>query len=57
MSIQIAADQGQLEIDRAQEGRFDKEKWIAGRTLNGDERYYMFTSNELNIVQIKAHRR
>jgi hypothetical protein len=46
-----------VEIDSAQEGEFRKDRWVAGRTLNGDERDRLFPNDSLRIVRIKLLRR
>ena len=56
-SLQFGSASGQVEVDWAQEGGFRKDEWIAGRTLNGDERHAMFPDDKLNIVRIKLLRR
>ena len=55
--LQFSLPGKQVELDRLQEGRFEKGQWIAGRTLNGDERYAIFPPDKLNVVQITVYRR
>lgn len=46
-----------VEVDVAQEGTFVAGKWVAGRSLNGDERYFLFPNDDLRIVRIKLLKR
>ncbi|MEO6092812.1 MAG: DUF5597 domain-containing protein [Novosphingobium sp.] len=57
VSLQFALPGAQIEIDSAQEGRFEKGQWIAGRTLNGDERHELFPAKKLAVVRIRLLRR
>ncbi|TCM20674.1 hypothetical protein EDF56_102337 [Novosphingobium sp. PhB165] len=47
----------QVEIDHVQEGVFENGRWIAGRTMNGDERYFLFPNDGLRIIRLKLLRR
>lgn len=47
----------QVEIDSAIEGRFEQGRWIQGRSLNGDERYFLFPRDGLRTVRIRLLRR
>ncbi|MET0373758.1 MAG: DUF5597 domain-containing protein [Rhizorhabdus sp.] len=42
-----------MEADWAQEGRFERGTWIAGRLLNGDERDKLLPDDKLNVVRIR----
>ena len=42
-----------VEVDSAQEGVFDNGQWKPGRTLNGDELYFLFPPDQLHVVRIK----
>lgn len=46
-----------VEVDWAQEGQFEKGEWIAGRTLNGDERHALFSQDKLGIVRLRLTER
>lgn len=46
-----------VEIDAAQEGTFEKGRWVAGRTMNGDERYFLFSNDSLRIIRFTFLRR
>ena len=56
-SLQFNTTGKQIEIDWAQEGLFKNGQWIAGRTLNGDERHAMFPDDELRVVRIRLLQR
>lgn len=47
----------QVEIDHVQEGVFQNGRWIAGRTMNGDERYFLFPNDSLRIIRVTLLRR
>jgi len=53
----FSAPDAQVEIDSVQEGVFQDGRWTPGRTLNGDERFFLFPSDGLRIVRIKLLRR
>ena len=57
ISIRFTSGGAKVEIDRAQEGQFNNGRWVPGRTLNGDERYFMFPNDGLHIVRIRLLRR
>lgn len=38
-----------------EEGYFKEGKWVRGRILNGDERYYISIGNETKIYRIVYH--
>jgi hypothetical protein len=44
------------EMDSAEEGTFENGRWIPGRTLNGDERYFLFPDDALRTVRIRLLR-
>lgn len=48
---------GRVEIDRAQEGTFAQGRWVPGRTLNGDERFALFSPTAVKAVRIRLLRR
>lgn len=52
INVRFAAPGDQVEIDSAQEGVFDKGRWIPGRTMNGDERYALFPEDGLRIIRM-----
>ena len=55
--VDFAVAGATVEIDSAQEGVFNKGRWVAGRVMNGDERYGLFANDSLRIVRIKLLRR
>jgi beta-galactosidase GanA len=57
ISIDFSAQDARVEIDSVQEGVFEDGRWIPGRTLNGDERYFLFPSDGLRIVRVRLLRR
>ena len=57
VSIAFTAPDAKVEIDSAQEGVFKDGRWTPGRTLNGDERFFLFPSDSLRIVRVKLLRR
>ena len=57
VSVAFTAPGAQVEIDSAQEGAFKDGRWTPGRTLNGDERFFLFPPDGLRIVRIKLLRR
>lgn len=46
-----------VELDTLTEGVFVEGRWVPGRTLNGDERYWMFPKDSLGTVRIELLRR
>jgi beta-galactosidase GanA len=56
-SLQFSRPDKQVELDWAQEGRFEKGQWVADRTLNGDERYYLFPADKLSVLRIRVLQR
>ena len=57
ISIRFSVSDASIEIDWAQEGRFDQGRWIRDRILNGDERFFLFPNDELRTVRLKLLRR
>jgi hypothetical protein len=57
ISVDFSAPDAKVEIDSAQEGVFKEGDWIPGRTLNGDERFFLFPSDGLRIVRVRLLRR
>ena len=57
VSIAFTAPNAKVEIDSAQEGEFKDGRWTPGRTLNGDERFFLFPGDSLRIVRVKLLRR
>lgn len=57
ISVNFAAPNERVEVDFAQEGTFVKGQWTPGRTLNGDERYFLFPPESLRIVRMRLLRR
>jgi beta-galactosidase GanA len=55
--VNFAAKGSTVEIHSAQEGVFAKSRWIAGRTMNGDERWGLFPNDGLRIIRVKLLRR
>ena len=46
-----------IELDTVQEGVFVDGVWQPGRTLNGEERFFMFPNDRLRTVRISLLRR
>ena len=57
ISVNFSSPGAQVEIDSAQEGVFENGQWIPGRTLNGDERFFLFPKDSLRIVRLRLLRR
>lgn len=57
VSINFSATNAQIEIDSAHEGVFENGRWIPGRALNGDERFFLFPNDSLRIVKVTLLRR
>lgn len=57
VSVTFSAPNAKVEIDSAQEGRFQNGRWIPGRVLNGDERFSLFPNDGLRIVKVTLLRR
>lgn len=57
ISLSFTRPGAKVEIDSAEEGTFTAGKWIPGRTLNGDERFFLFPNDDIRIVRIKLLRR
>jgi hypothetical protein len=57
ISVGFSAPGAQVEVDSAQEGSFEAGRWLAGRTLNGDERYALFPNDAVRIVRVRLLRR
>jgi len=57
ITVRFSAPGTRAEIDSAQEGVFSEGRWVPGRTLNGDERYFLFPDDSLRIVRITLLRR
>ena len=57
VSIAFTAPDAKVEIDSAQQGVFKDGRWTPGRTLNGDERFFLFPGDSLRIVRVKLLRR
>lgn len=53
ITINFSKPGATVEVDEAEEGVFTAEQWRPGRTLNGDERFYLFPTDDLRIVRIK----
>ena len=57
ISVAFTAPNAKVEVDSVQEGTFKDGRWVAGRTFNGDERYFLFPIDGLRIVKMKLLRR
>ena len=53
----FASEGATVELDQVQEGRFEGGKWRAGRTLNGDERFFLFPADSLRVLRIRLLKR
>ncbi len=56
VDVKFTADGRPAEMDSAEEGVFENGRWIPGRTLNGDERYFLFPADALRTVRIRLLR-
>ncbi|MFK4788609.1 DUF5597 domain-containing protein [Microbacterium sp. ZW T5_56] len=52
-SVSFARADAVVEVDHLQEGTYGPEGWVPRRTLNGDERYFAFQSNDLRVVRYR----
>ncbi len=57
ISLKFSAPGKEVEVDFAQEGVFEQGQWVPGRTLNGDERFALFPTDDLRVVRIRLLRR
>lgn len=57
VTVNFSAPNAKVELDAVQEGVFKNGQWIQGRTLNGDERYFMFPNDGLRTLRIRLLRR
>jgi hypothetical protein len=57
ITLNFSAPNAQVEVDSAQEGTYADGRWIPGRTLNGDERYFLFPQDGLRMVRLKLLQR
>ncbi|HJB63764.1 MAG TPA: DUF5597 domain-containing protein [Candidatus Microbacterium pullistercoris] len=57
ISLNFTHEEGIVELDELTEGNHVDGRWVPGRTLNGDERYWMFPKHGLSTVHIKLLRR
>jgi hypothetical protein len=56
-SVRFSRADAIVELDTLTEGLFVDGRWVPGRTLNGDERYWMFPKDRLGTVRIELLRR
>jgi hypothetical protein len=56
-SVRFSRSDGAVELDTLTEGEYREGRWVPGRTLNGDERYFMFPKTSLRTVRINLLRR
>jgi Domain of unknown function (DUF5597) len=57
ISVNVSTTGADVEVDSAQEGSISRGRWMLGRTLNGDERFFLVPNDSLRIVQLKLLRR
>lgn len=57
ISPNFSATGSRVEVDRAQEGTFSQGRWVTGRTLNGDERFHLFSPTAVTAVRMRLLRR
>lgn len=57
VSLRFTRDDAVVELDTLVEGTFSDGRWVPRRTLNGDERYFMFPKDGLRTVRIDLLRR
>ncbi len=56
-SVRFSRSDAIVELDTLIEGEYHDGRWIPRRTLNGDERYFMFPKTSLRTVRINLLRR
>jgi hypothetical protein len=56
-SLRFSRPDSIVELDTVTEGEFRDDRWVPARTLNGDERYFMFPKDGLRTVRIELLRR
>lgn len=56
VSAKFAAPEARVELDSIVEGSFDKGVWRPGRSINGDERWYVFP-NDVRVIRIRLLKR
>ncbi|MDF2993010.1 MAG: glycoside hydrolase [Microbacterium sp.] len=56
-SVRFSRSDAVVELDTLTEGEYVGGRWVPGRILNGDERYFMFPKDDLRIVRIELLRR
>lgn len=56
-SLRFSRADSIAEFDTLTEGKFLDHRWVPGRILNGDERYFMFPKDGLRTVRIELLRR
>ncbi len=56
-SVRFSRSDETVELDTLTEGEYREGRWVPGRTLNGDERYFMFPKTSLRTVRINLLRR
>jgi hypothetical protein len=56
VDVKFTAAGRPAEMDSVEEGVFENGRWIPGRTLNGDERYFLFPVDALRTVRVRLLR-
>jgi hypothetical protein len=56
VDVKFTADGRPAEMDSVEEGVFENGRWIPGRTLDGDERYFLFPVDALRTVRVRLLR-
>ncbi|MFJ4175366.1 DUF5597 domain-containing protein [Microbacterium sp. NPDC089696] len=56
-SLSFSRTDARVELDELQEGTYTDGVWSPRRTLNGDERYFAFQSDDLRVVRVRLLRR
>lgn len=57
VSVRFSRSDAVVELDTLTEGEYVDGRWVPGRILNGDERYFMFPKDDLRTVRIELLRR
>ena len=56
VSVDFSHATDTVELDHAEEGRFENGRWVAGRVLNGDERLQLVPVDDVGAVRIRLLR-
>ncbi|HEX7857745.1 MAG TPA: DUF5597 domain-containing protein [Sphingobium sp.] len=51
INVQFTKPGARVELDQVEEGTVQAGRWIAGRRMNGDERFFLFPNDGLRIIR------